>query len=146
MKRLCLFICFIICFAGSKAQHTGIFVKKGKDFLYKLELRSDSTFKLDKRYFEANSSCAGTWSMYTRDSIQLKCLEQNLSDKLSSGYLNKRIQFARVSGRRHLVLGNVRLTRLPWCTAANMELGEIYFRQITPSNTRPNVPFGTGGE
>lgn len=112
MRSLFLLIVFFTYCADLKAQQPGVYAKKGKDFTYRLELRSDSTFELTKQYFEGRALCTGTWKMYGRDSIKLQCGEVTLAEKLSSGYINDRTEYIKVRGRKTLILGKVRMTRL----------------------------------
>ncbi len=93
MKNL-LFISMIFlasCKTVSISQNMqGHYHKEGKDYQYDLTLNNDSTFFFTKKYFEVNSTCQGKWQRISKDTLLLKCGEEDLSAKLQSGYMTER--------------------------------------------------------
>lgn len=114
MNRL-LFIIFPIlltsCYTSKKIT-SGIYKKKGTDFIYSLELNSvNNTFLLTKKYFEVNSSCAGKW-VQKSDTLFLKCNEEkDIGIVLSSGYMNEREYAIKIINKKKLKLHNILLKR-----------------------------------
>lgn len=114
MKNL-LFIS-IIFFASCKTvsisqNMQGHYHKEGKDYQYDLTLNNDSTFSFTKKYFEVNSTCQGKWHRISKETLLLKCDEEDLSAKLQSGYMTERERKVIVLSKNKLKVEKVILKR-----------------------------------
>jgi len=86
-----LLIFFVSCKGQSLLQNIqGNYTKSLKDYSYSLILNTDSSFTLTQKYFEVISNCKGKWQLKLKDTILLKCFDENLSPQLSSGYMAER--------------------------------------------------------
>ncbi len=109
---LILIVVFACCKSVAISQNIdGQYFKAGKDYQYNLSLNKDSSFTLTQKYFEVNSTCKGKWSYLSRDTILLKCDEEDLSAKLQSGYMTDREKKIVVVSKNKLILGEVKLKR-----------------------------------
>jgi hypothetical protein len=86
-------------------------LQKRKDYQYDLTLNNDSSFTFTKKYFEVNSICQGQWKRIAKDTLLLKCGEEDLSAKLQSGYVTKRERKLIVLNKQKLKIENVILKR-----------------------------------
>lgn len=115
MSKYLLFILIIVlasCRTISISQNIqGQYYKAGKDYQYDLSLNNDSSFTLTQKYFEVNSTCGGRWQYLSRDTLLLKCYEENLSAKLQGGYMTEREKKVIVLGKKKLKIGKVILKR-----------------------------------
>lgn len=89
----------------------GQYYKEGKDYQYSLSLNNDSSFTLTKKYFEVNSTCRGKWQRISKDTLLLKCGEEDLSVKLQSGYMTERERKVIVLNKNKLKIDKVILKR-----------------------------------
>ncbi len=92
MNLLLLLLCVIIVFSCSSEKFvSGEYHKKGEDYQYNLSLEKDSTFELTIHYPDVNPKCKGKWFYETKNTILLKCYEENdLITQLSTGYMAER--------------------------------------------------------
>ncbi|WP_291138578.1 hypothetical protein [Flavobacterium sp. UBA7663] len=113
MTKLIL-IFFLLCLASCKSNFPldGNYKKVGADYQYSLVLNKDSTFTLNKRYFEVNASCNGKWKVNNRNEVLLECVEASLIEQLSSGYLNDRSISLQIIKNKKLKLDNVILKKI----------------------------------
>jgi hypothetical protein len=89
----------------------GTYDGRGKDFYYSLSI-DDSSFILTQKYFEANSSCKGSWQRLTNDTILLRCDDVDISVKLQSGYMSERERKVIVLTKNKIQVGTVILKRI----------------------------------
>lgn len=115
MKKLIMLIFFTSFISCVTFKNSGIeiFQKKGKDFLYVLELKAiDSTFSFSQKYFEGTASCQGKWSK-KENIIILNCNEvKSFTEKLSSGYMSKRNYTLKIINKNTLQLDNIKLEKV----------------------------------
>jgi hypothetical protein len=105
-------IVFASCKTVSISQSMqGHYYKEGKDYQYELTLNNDSSFTFTKKYFEVNSTCQGKWQRIAKDTLLLKCGEEDLSAKLQSGYMTERERKVIVLSKNKLKIGKVILKR-----------------------------------
>lgn len=79
----------------------GTYEASGRDFTYRLSLRSDSTFTLLERVQDGRPECSGQWRLIAKDTVLLKCSDvESLSNKLSNGYMSKREHRLLLNGRK----------------------------------------------
>jgi hypothetical protein len=89
----------------------GTYNGNGKDYHYSLSI-NDSSFLLTQKYFEVNSTCKGKWQFLSKDTILLKCDEEDLSAKLQSGYMTEREKKVIVLNKNKVQVGKVILQRV----------------------------------
>jgi len=78
---------------------------KGFDFRYELILKKNNEFILSI-HGHYNPTCTGSW-MRKKDSIILKCSEvKDLTEVLSSGYMDKRNHIVKIVNKNKLLLNN----------------------------------------
>lgn len=107
-----LMIVLTSCKTVSVSQNIqGQYYKAGKDYQYDLSLNNDSSFTLTQKYFEVNSTCRGKWQYLSRDTLLLKCNEEDLAAKLQGGYMTEREKKVIVLGINKLKIGEVILKR-----------------------------------
>lgn len=114
MKNLLIIsiIFFASCKTASLSQSMqGQYYKEGKDYNYSLSLNNDSSFTFTKKYFEVNSTCQGKWQRISKDTLLLKCGEEDLSAKLQSGYMTERERKVIVLSKNKLKIDKVILER-----------------------------------
>lgn len=105
-------IFFASCKTVSISQNMqGHYFKQGKDYQYGLTLNNDSSFIFTKKYFEVNSTCQGKWRRMSKDTLILKCGEDDLSAKLQSGYMTERERKVIVLSKNKLKVDKVILKR-----------------------------------
>jgi len=89
----------------------GEYYSKGKDYLYSLTLNNDSSFTFTKKFFEVNSTCQGRWQQASKDTLLLKCSDEDLSGKLQSGYMSEREKKVIILNSKKLKIDNTVLKR-----------------------------------
>ena len=105
-------ISFASCKTVSMSQNIqGRYYKVGKDYQYDLALNNDSSFTFAIKYFEVNSTCQGKWQRISKDTLLLKCSEEDLSVKLQSGYMTERERKVIVLSKNKLKIEKVILNR-----------------------------------
>jgi hypothetical protein len=88
------------------------FESYGFNHEYDLELRSDNTFAFTERVAGASPGCDGQWKIVD-DTITLLCNEpENVYEKLSNGYMNKRIHKLKVINSNTLEYEGVTLIKI----------------------------------
>ena len=69
MRAVIIFFClFSTGCVVQKSDVGGIYEATGEDYLYRINLRSDSTFTLSERVQDGRPSCEGIWKLVARDS------------------------------------------------------------------------------
>ena len=105
-------ILFVSCKGQSLLQNIqGNYSKSGKDYSCSLILNTDSSFTLTQKYFEVVSNCKGKWQLKLKDTILLKCSDENLSAQLSSGYMAERQREVIILNQNKLKLDKIILQR-----------------------------------
>ena len=94
---------------SSKHSMIGSYKSIGKDYVYDLELKPDSTFQLTQIYTEVKAGCSGEWKIISENLILLKCFPADLEEQLQSGYLSNRERRVLIINNRKLKLENVTL-------------------------------------
>jgi uncharacterized lipoprotein NlpE involved in copper resistance len=108
---LTVLIAFVFASCKSVSQNAqGVYSQNGMDYQYHLTL-NDSSFTLTQKYFEVNSTCKGKWNYIAKDTILLKCNDEDLSAKLQSGYISERERKIVVLNKNKLQLGEIILKR-----------------------------------
>jgi len=75
-------------------------------------LKGDSTFILDYRFFDGQSTCNGRWKYISKDTVLLKCDTEKFPAQLQLGYMSNRIQKATILNRKQIQLGKIVLSKL----------------------------------
>jgi hypothetical protein len=109
---------FLSCKAQKVGQEAiyGTFYKLDKDkhfsTSYTLKLNSDSTFSFLIKVKDGQPQCNGTWELVDNEFIHLKCYEiTDVTEALSSGYMNQREHKLQVVNRNKLKYKDVVLKR-----------------------------------
>jgi hypothetical protein len=117
MKKI-IFLIFAITIYSCKSLTTavkincGTYFAKGDDYNHSLILNSDSTFVINFKYFEVNSSCDGKWNVLGKDTLILSCYKPlNSYEVLQSGYLNEREIHLKILNENNLLFKNINFKR-----------------------------------
>ena len=89
----------------------GNYIYKGSDFTYSLQINSDSTFELRKHYYETPGRCKGKWRFLNNNLLELSCFDGDLAERLTRGYMSKRIDTVAVS-RNRITLNGIPMRRV----------------------------------
>src|SRR5829696_5911565 len=113
MRLFATFLFVNICILSNDvlSQLPGNYSRKGKDFTYRLNLNSDSTFNFHQTYFESDSKCVGKWHIISNNTILLKCAEGSLPEQLQSGYMSQRDIYGLIINKRKIRVGNEKLRK-----------------------------------
>ncbi len=117
-KEMPLLLILIIAFTSCKSHLAlrtshGDYYKHGKDYVYELKLRDDSTFLLKQRYMDASPTCEGKWSLLSADTIFLKCFEEkDTFAQLNAGYMQRRENKIVILSPKKIKLGQVVLKKI----------------------------------
>jgi hypothetical protein len=93
-KNLIFFLIILLASCSLHKNISGIYCESGKDFKKILILKNDSTFVLDYRFFDGQSTCNGKWKYISTDVLLLKCDTEKFPAQLQSGYMSNRTQKA----------------------------------------------------
>jgi len=113
MKKIVFLILFNVVFSCNSSKNLelkGIYEKHGKDYIYNLEIDSDKSFLLSKKYYEINASCKGIWTT-KNDTLILKCSDEEFPAQITAGYMNQRKYKVLILNEKELNLDNIVLTR-----------------------------------
>ena len=91
----------------------GTYFTKGDDYSHSLILNSDSTFIINFKYFEVNSSCSGKWNYIGKDSILINCDKpKSIGETLQGSYINEREMYLKIVNQNDLQFKNIHFKRL----------------------------------
>ncbi len=109
--RSFLIVSLITIGCSTRVPHValGTYSDEGKDHIYTLELRNDQTFTLTLSYWDARSSCDGTWQVLNEKTILLTCSPVKFPAQIQSGYMTNRERNVLVVSLRKLRLDNTNL-------------------------------------
>lgn len=115
MKKIGLGLLFIFilnnCKVNTPYDLKGSFSKIGKDYSYKLDIGSDSTFTFGIKVQDARPECTGKILYFLPDSVRLICNEEDVYAMLGNGYLNERENLVKVISRNKLKVRGINLKR-----------------------------------
>jgi hypothetical protein len=112
MKSFLYIIAILISFsfcADFEGIH-GVYVKKGKDYQYRLTVNKDTTFVLITQSIHARSECKGKWQL-VGDTLLLKCNEEPFPAQITKGYMTEREKKVIVLNEKRMKLGQVVMKR-----------------------------------
>jgi hypothetical protein len=95
MKQFISFAIGLLLFTSCSNKYypvNGEYYAVGKDYKKNLLINSDSSFVLTQSSFETVSKCKGQFTFIAKDTLLLKCFDENFPAQISSGYINDRIK------------------------------------------------------
>lgn len=78
---------------------------------YTLVLNKDNTFSFDIKVQDGNPKCKGNWKIEGNEFLMLECVETNVFEALTNGYMNQREHTIQIINKNKLKLNNVVLKR-----------------------------------